>query len=56
MVEVIGALTLAFVAVLVFGLLTGRISWRQQGCCAPPAERDLRLREPAAPPADPRDH
>lgn len=52
MVELLGALALGFLAVLLFGLLSGRIAWRQQGCCAPPADRDLRLREPTAQPVD----
>jgi hypothetical protein len=46
-VIVLGLLAIGFLAVLVFGLGTGRIDWRQQGCCAPadPAD-DLRMRDP----------
>jgi hypothetical protein len=55
MVELIGALAVGFVAVLLFGLITGRIAWRQQGCCAPPADRDLRLRDEFAAPPPQRD-
>lgn len=44
---VLGVLAIGFLAVLLFGLVTGRIDWRQQGCCAPadPAD-DLRMRDP----------
>lgn len=44
---VLGALAIGFLAVLLFGLVTGRIDWRQQGCCAPadPAD-DLRMQDP----------
>jgi hypothetical protein len=49
MVVVIGALTIAFIAVLLFGLVTGRIAWRQTGCCALPAERDWRMRDAMQP-------
>jgi hypothetical protein len=43
---VLGLVVLGFLAVLVFGLATRRIAWRQQACCAPadPAD-DLRMRD-----------
>ncbi len=47
MIEVVlGLVVLGFLAVLVFGLATRRIAWRQQACCAPadPAD-DLRMRD-----------
>jgi hypothetical protein len=42
----IGGVVVAFIGVLAFGLLTRRIAWRQEACCAPadPA-RDLRTRD-----------
>lgn len=47
----IGVVVVGFLAVLLFGLATGRIDWRQQGCCAPadPAD-DLRMRDPETTP------
>jgi hypothetical protein len=41
----VGLVVGAFLATLVFGLVTGRIAWRQQGCCCPadPAQ-DARMR------------
>ena len=44
-----GAVVLGFLAVLAFGLVTGRIPWRQQACCtvADPA-RDKRMRDALA--------
>ncbi len=47
MIEVVlGLIVIGFLAVLVFGLGTRRIGWRQQACCAPadPAD-DLRMRD-----------
>ena len=36
MIEVVlGLVVVGFLAVLVFGLATRRIAWRQQACCAP---------------------
>lgn len=46
MIEVlVGLVAAGFLATLVFGLVTGRIAWRQQACCCPadPA-RDARMR------------
>lgn len=43
----------AFLVTLVLGLLTGRISWRQQGCCPADPDRDARMRT-ADPPAQAR--
>lgn len=47
---ILGILAAVFIAVLLFALVTGRIDWRQQGCCAvsDPA-RDARLRDPGVP-------
>ncbi len=44
----IGLVVVGFLAVLVVGLATRRIAWRQQACCAPadPAD-DLRMRDTA---------
>ena len=47
----LGLIVAGFLAVLIFGLVTGRIAWRQQACCCPadPA-KDARMRaadEPA---------
>jgi hypothetical protein len=33
-----------FLAVLAFGLATGRIAWRQQGCCPADPALDARMR------------
>lgn len=43
---VIGVVAAGFLAALLFGLFTGRIAWRQQGCCCPadPAT-DTRMRD-----------
>jgi len=40
----IGVVLTGFVVVLVFGLVTGRIEWRQQGCCPADPDDDLRMR------------
>lgn len=48
---VIGVVLVGFVSTLVFGLATGRIPWRQQGCCPADPERDLRMRDPGRPTA-----
>ena len=41
----LGVLAVAVLATLVFGLITKRIDWRQQGCCAPAdPSHDLRMR------------
>ena len=47
----VGLVVVGFLVTLIFGLVTGRIAWRQQGCCCPadPA-KDARMRaadEPA---------
>ena len=44
---VIGVAAAVFLGVLLFGLATGRIDWRQQGCCAADPDRDARMRVPA---------
>lgn len=46
---VVGGIVVAFLAVLVFGLLTGRIDWRQQGCCPADPDDDLRMRSGETP-------
>jgi len=48
---VLGLVVAGFLVTLIFGLVTGRIAWRQQACCCPadPA-KDARMRaadEPA---------
>ena len=41
---VVGLVLTAFIGTLVFGLLTGRIPWRVNGCCCPPdPSHDLRM-------------
>jgi hypothetical protein len=44
-VELVVALALgSFLVTLVFGLVTGRIPWRVNGCCCPAdASKDLRM-------------
>ncbi len=42
----LGIVVGGFLVALVFGLVTGRIDWRQQGCCAANPDEDLRLRTP----------
>jgi hypothetical protein len=41
----LGLAVAGFLATLIFGLVTGRIAWRQQACCCPadPA-KDARMR------------
>lgn len=41
----LGLVVAAFLVTLIFGLVTGRIPWRQQACCCPadPAD-DARMR------------
>lgn len=46
---VVGGIVLAFLAVLLFGLATGRVDWRQQGCCPADPDDDLRMRTDQAP-------
>lgn len=41
---VVGLVVGGFLVVLAFGLLTGRIDWRQQGCCAADPDDDMRMR------------
>jgi hypothetical protein len=48
---VLGLVVAGFLVTLIFGLVTGRIAWRQEACCCPadPA-KDARMRtadEPA---------
>lgn len=50
----VGLVVAGFLAVLAFGLLTGRIAWRQQGCCCP-ADPALDPRMRSADPAEPID-
>ncbi|MFL6070959.1 MAG: hypothetical protein ACJ72Y_06715 [Actinomycetes bacterium] len=41
---VVGLVLTAFLGTLAFGLLTGRIPWRVNGCCCPPdPSQDLRM-------------
>jgi hypothetical protein len=40
----IGVVLVGFLATLVVGLATGRIAWRQQGCCPADPAHDLRMR------------
>ena len=46
----LGLVVAGFLATLVFGLVTGRIAWRQQACCCPadPAN-DARMRAAGEP-------
>jgi hypothetical protein len=46
---VVGGIVLGFLAVLLFGLATGRIDWRQQGCCPADPDDDLRMRTDGTP-------
>ena len=50
---VLGLLAVGFLATLVFALATGRVDWRQQGCCAvSDPDADARMREvPAGSPS-----
>lgn len=50
MTAVLGVLAGGVLAVLVFGLVTGRIPWRTRGCCCPvdPAD-DVRMRDAIGP-------
>ena len=41
-----GAVSVGFLAVLIIGLVTGRIDWRQQGCCPADPTKDARMRLP----------
>ena len=47
----VGLVVASFLATLVFGLVTGRIAWRQEACCCPAdPSKDARMRaadEPA---------
>lgn len=47
----LGAVIVGFLAVLLVGLVTGRIAWRQESCCAPDPSRDGRMRVPDEPAA-----
>lgn len=40
----IGLAVVGFLLTLVYGLVTGRIAWRQQGCCAADPALDARMR------------
>ena len=42
----LGAVLVGFLAVLIFGLVTGRIDWRQQGCCDADPAKDARMNVP----------
>ena len=42
----LGAVLVGFLAVLIFGLVTGRIDWRQQGCCDADPSNDGRMYVP----------
>jgi hypothetical protein len=39
----LGAVLVGFLGVLIFGLVTGRIEWRQQGCCDADPTKDARM-------------
>ena len=39
----LGAVIVVFLGVLIFGLATGRIDWRQQGCCDADPAKDARM-------------
>lgn len=41
---VMGLAVGGFLAVLAYGLITGRIDWRQQGCCPADPDHDARMR------------
>lgn len=50
MVEwLVAAVAVAGVAVVVFGLVTGRLDRRAQGCCPADPSKDLRMRSDAVP-------
>lgn len=42
----VGVVVGGFLAVLIFGLVTGRIDWRQQGCCEADPAKDARMKVP----------
>lgn len=42
----VGLVVGGFLTVLVFGLVTGRIDWRQQGCCDADPAKDARMNVP----------
>ncbi|MDA8435800.1 MAG: hypothetical protein M0Z98_07425 [Actinomycetales bacterium] len=42
----LGAVLVGFLVVLIFGLVTGRIDWRQQGCCDANPANDGRMYAP----------
>jgi hypothetical protein len=55
-----GVVVVAFPVVVLFGLVTGRIDWRQQSCCQGDPTKDARMRvpddrhvQPAVSPTDP---
>jgi hypothetical protein len=50
---VLGLVLGGFVVTLVFGLATGRVAWRQQGCCPADPAKDLRMRDPEPGPPTP---
>ena len=45
----LGVVLAGFLITLVFGLVTGRIAWRQQGCCPADSDDDLRMRTSGTP-------
>ena len=51
--SLVGVVVAGFLAVLLFGLVTGRIEWRQQACCQADPEKDWRMRVPEERPARP---
>jgi hypothetical protein len=44
--SLVGVVVAGFLAVLLFGLLTGRIEWRQQACCQADPDKDGRMHVP----------
>ena len=40
----LGLVVAGFLVTLIFGLITGRIAWRQQGCCSADPAKDARMR------------
>jgi hypothetical protein len=43
--SLVGVVVAGFLAVLLFGLLTGRIDWRQQACCQADPDKDGRMNQ-----------
>lgn len=40
----VGLAVIGFLLTLVYGLITGRVAWRQQGCCPADPAQDARMR------------